>query len=314
MVHLIPFFLIIIAIAIIVVIVVRKYPSLTLLDVDNMPEVKEERKKEEFIRSKADKVTKQKVIKQEARVQKAVERFKRTQESFRKYVGDVEQRIEKQKEEPKKALRHAGGPVVKKDAQVLKEVRPTLKQDLKVEESLKAGEAALEAERFDEAESRFIAAIRIDMKNVQAYRGLVDVYIRREHWEEAEQTGEYLLRLVEDDDTLLAKMGQISEELDKPKQAIQYYERAVLINPHLPQRFHRMAELLHAQGEAETALTAIEQALAIEPENPRYLDISVELAILVGDKIRAEKLYNRFRMVNPENQKLPLYKEKIGKL
>lgn len=300
MLHIIPFFIILVSIALIVVIVVRKYPALTLLDVDNMPELKEEKKKDAYIRKKAQTKATQKVIKQKERVEQAVGRFKKAQLGFRTYVGKMERNVVKEKHD----ARHRKAKTTEKKEELVR----------KVDDVVASGLQSLADGKLDEAENELISAIRLDMKCTPAYLGLVDIYMQKEHWEEAEQTGSYVLNMLPDDDMLLAKMGRIAEEQDKREEAVGFYERSVVINPQIPQRFCKLAELLHAQDQPETAFAAIEQALELEPENPRYLDISVELAILVGNQTLAEKLFQRFRMVNPENQKLDLYKEKIKKM
>ena len=55
MFSILPFILILIALAIVVVVVVRKLPQLTLLDVDSIPEVQIDKKKDEYLKKRVEK-------------------------------------------------------------------------------------------------------------------------------------------------------------------------------------------------------------------------------------------------------------------
>ena len=76
----------------------------------------------------------------------------------------------------------------------------------------------------------------------------------------------------------------------------------------------KIADLLIEIKSYEPACDAIQQAVELEPQNPKYLDKLVEISVLCGDKKKAEEAYNQLRMVNPENQKLVVFKDKIDQL
>ena len=54
--------------------------------------------------------------------------------------------------------------------------------------------------------------------------------------------------------------------------------------------------------------------MEIEPNNPRYLDLAITLAIEVKNKNYASSLFDRFQEVNPENAKLAELFEEISSL
>jgi predicted Zn-dependent protease len=64
----------------------------------------------------------------------------------------------------------------------------------------------------------------------------------------------------------------------------------------------------------ETAREALLSALQLEPKNPKYLDLLIEVAILCNDSGLAITAYNELRLVNPENQKLDYFKGKISQM
>ena len=78
--------------------------------------------------------------------------------------------------------------------------------------------------------------------------------------------------------------------------------------------FSRLAEVAKDSENKEEAIDNISRALVIEPNNPRYLDMMLEISIINKDKIKALDAYNKLIEVNPDNQKLAGFKEEIEKL
>jgi tetratricopeptide (TPR) repeat protein len=113
---------------------------------------------------------------------------------------------------------------------------------------------------------------------------------------------------------VLVKLAEIAETQGNLEEAIAYYQQAVVINDLLSPRFYHLAELLLKVNQPDIAREAIESALDLEPKNPKYLDLLIEIAILLSDKKMALDTYNELRLVNPENQKLDSFKSRINEL
>lgn len=291
------FILIIVPLAIILIVVVKKFPQLAVLDVENVPEVKMNKKKDEVLKKRVEEQavkSKNELIKKMLPVK---EWLKKVQDHFRKYVFRV---TEKVVEEEKKV----------EEVKEPKEISDKKQQSLFT--LLREGDSARNHGDFETAENKYITAIRIDPKNAEAYRGLADVYFKQEQIDEALETYKFILQLDPSDDEILVKLGDIYDKKGDIKEAIEYYQKAVLANDNYPHRFAKLAEMLDSIEQYETALSAIEQAVELEPNNPKYLDKMVEMGILSGDKDAAEDGYQKLRMVNPENQKLDSLKERIA--
>jgi tetratricopeptide (TPR) repeat protein len=279
------------------VILVRKFPQLSLLDVESLPEVKEEKKKDEFLKQRVEKEAIQAKKERGVRWQPLWQLLKRIQIRFRRYVGAVERSV-------------------RADMQSFRPVSPE-----KIEERheqlrtlLSAATFAFEQGDFDTAEKKFLSAIRLDAKSKEAYRGLGDIYAKQGQMNEAIETYLFVHHIDPDDDHVLVRLAELSEAAGKLNDAVGYYEQALLLNDNISVRFARLGELLLSMDQPEPALEAIEQALDLEPENPKYLDMLVETSIIVGNKDLAEEGYQRLRMVNPENQKLAVLKDRIEKI
>lgn len=291
--------IIIAAVLVIGVIVVRKFPFVANLDLENLTEEQEQRKKRELI----DRRLLDRGREAGQNLQKTLSPIKKVWEflqgKFRIYVGRIEKLLHY--EELVKTRQ--------KFRQTTVEERNKELSDL----LLTAG-AQLSEGNFDKAEELFIAMIKIDKKSAPAYRGLADTYFAKGAIDEAAQTYDFLARLTPNDDALFAKLSELAEEKNKINEAINYLERATTINDSLSPRFNRLAELYIKVGHPELALEAMRQAVELEPRNPKYLDFLAENAILCGDRKVAEKAYEDLRLVNPENQKLSELRAKIDKI
>lgn len=294
----IPLLIILLSLAVIIVIIVRKFPQLSVLDVDSLPEVKEEKKKDEFLKKRAKKRNTGSHKKVMEKLAPLVQSAKEFQLSFRQYVGKVERSI------------------VKEDAKKRETAKPEQKKEMdnELRSLLHDAAHALEQGDLESAEKKYIAAIRIDTKSSEAYRGLGDVYFAQEQFDEALETYGFLLQLEPKNDAVIVKLAELCEKKGEIEQAIEYYQQALLINANLSNRFAKAAELLMQLDQYETAAEAIAEAVDLEPQNPKYLDMLVEISIMGANKDAARDAYERLRMVNPENQKLAAFKDRIGKM
>lgn len=279
----------------IVYLIVRKFPQLARLDVENLPFEKEYKKKKEILGKRI--ATREEQIKKGiAGSLSPVNRWwRKLQFQFRIYVGRIE-RLWHHEER------------LKKRSQPEKETV----NEKKLEQLLQEGRRCLENAQLVEAEDMFIAAIKIDQHSTEAYRGLADTYFAKGALDEARQTYRFLLQLTPSDDAVMVKLADIAEAREHWEEAVAYYQQAAVINDSLSPRFYHLAELLLKLGQPEVAKEAILQAVELEPKNPKYLDLLIETVILSGDKNLALQAYEELRMVNPENQKLLSFKERIN--
>lgn len=279
------------------VVVVRHFPAVAQLDLEHLPTEQEQRKKKEILTKRL-----------EAEGARLRERAKvwlkplgviwqKNQQRFRRYF----RRIEK--------LWHHEKTLLSKRQGTAGDFAP---EDLQAQ--IKRGEEALSRGEHEIAEAAFISAITLNKKSEEAYRGLAQTYVARELWEEAKQTYLFLAKLAKDDDKVYAALGEIAEHQNDVQKAIEYYQQAVVLNDSFSPRFYHLAELLLKVKQPQVAKEAIVSALALEPKNPKYLDLLTETAILCNDKQAAETAYQELRLANPENQKLVEFKERISSL
>lgn len=293
-----PLALIIASLGTILVIIVRRFPQLSLLDVDNMPQVKEGKKKLEFLRRRVAERAKETQAARLEQWKPMVARWKALQWRFRRYVGNIERILARERERVIRRMSKGEAAMHAED------LRGTLQE----------GAFAFEQGDFEEAENKYLAVIRLDPKNKDAYLGLGDVYRKQEQTEEAKETYKFLAQLDPQSDVVRVKLAELAEEAGNMEEAIRYYEQAVLLNDNLAPRFAKLAELLSDVAAYPAAYEAIRQGADLEPQNPKYLDMLVEISILSGRKDAAEAAYDALRKVNPDNEKLAAFKDRIEKM
>lgn len=278
---------------------VRKFPQVANLDVNNLPEEKISRKKKEIINKRVEEKGDQLKKNLSERLRPLKNVWLGLQTRFRVYMGKVE-----------KLLRHEQN--IKKKTR--EPDRNLEEKERKVNRLVQEAELSLKSGDLDQAEDLFITAIKDNPRSTAAYRGLGDTYLAKQALEEARQTYKFLLQLEPDDDSVLVKLAEIAESQGDLEEAIGYYQQAVLLNDSFSPRFYHLAELLSRVNQPRVAKEAAISAVELEPQNPKYLDLMMEIAIISGDKELALKGYNDLRLVNPDNNKLESFKDRIEKM
>ncbi|OGH72306.1 MAG: hypothetical protein A2921_02530 [Candidatus Magasanikbacteria bacterium RIFCSPLOWO2_01_FULL_43_20b] len=296
MYSILPFILILLSLAVIIFVIIRKFPQLSLLDVESIPEVKMDRKKEEILRKKVEEKMAGFGKRQEKFWRPLFQKLRELQLVFRKYVGRV-QKI-----------------VLDSERKLKKRRTTTAEAKAGAVTLLKEAEVAVEQKDWELAEKKYIEAIRLDPKSQDAYFGLGNAYLEKSELEDAEEAFTYLTRLNPQHDGGLVKLAEIAEERGNIEKAIEYYEKSLMVEDSKATRFIKIAELMLSIDKFDTAQEAVKQAVELEPQNPKYLDMLVEVSIKCGDKQTAEDAFQRLRMVNPENQKLEVLKDRVEKI
>jgi tetratricopeptide (TPR) repeat protein len=169
----------------------------------------------------------------------------------------------------------------------------TLNQEIdkRIETLLTEAREALEAERFDTAEKKYIEIIGLEPKNFTAFRELGEVYYRKEDFNEAKQTLDHALTL----------RHKLSGEI-------------MVKESELGPVYYLLAQVYEEIGDLNKATINLKRALKAEKNSPRYLDRLVEVSIMKKDKIAALDAYEKLKAANPENQKLEQFKARIAEL
>ncbi|MDP2631122.1 MAG: hypothetical protein Q8P56_07005 [Candidatus Uhrbacteria bacterium] len=162
---------------------------------------------------------------------------------------------------------------------------------------LRDGDAFLDREEYDEAEKRYIDAIALDAKNLQAYTGLATIYKAQKEWAGAQEVLEYLRDHLRE---------YATAEEDSGEQSV-YLMR-------LAESLVQLSEVYVTLEKKDEAQSSIEEALELQPSNPKFLDAGLELYIILEKPKEARLLLKRLKEANPENQKIEEFAERIKAL
>lgn len=135
----------------------------------------------------------------------------------------------------------------------------------------------MNAGQADEAEKKLIEIISLDPKNAEAFELLGRLYITTKNYANAKETFLHVLKLSPKDASVHASIGEIAE----------------------------------LEGDTKKAFSAFEKAKDLSPNNPKYLDFFIDAAIKNEDYFAAEQGLSKLEQVNPENQKIAVFRSLI---
>lgn len=298
-----PIVIIVASLAAVVIIVVRKFPQLTAVEVETLHEVKQARTKEQIKRQRFERnlvVFLDKLKIKLRHVAKVKQGWEAVQGKFRIAVFGLQQRYKQAvAEEAQKTKPESAGGKEKEQAS-----RDLLQQ---ADDAYTKGDLA-------EAENRYIDVIRRDMRNVEAYRGLGKVYFDMEKFREATETFNFLLKLKPDDGRSHNRLGMIAEAQGHWEEATKQFETAVKLESGSAIRYFDLGRAYVALRKPALSLRNFAKAVDIEPNNPKYLDQLLEISIMSKDAELAKATYDRLRLVNPDNQKLEEFRQRIAEI
>ena len=149
-----------------------------------------------------------------------------------------------------------------------------------LEAGLKEVARFIEQESWLEAEKKLLLLIRLAPRRFDSYRLLAQVYEHQKNWRDAAEAFQYA----------------ISQE--QPVEEDYLY----------------LGELYRQAGDHRRALEMFKKAFELDPRDPKNLDFLCEESILQGNLQLARQVLNILKEVNPENQKIHIFAERLKEL
>lgn len=294
LINVIALAIIVLAIVVGLFIVVRKFPHLAAVDVSQLPDTQAKTVKERIVQQRFERS----VIAWASGMRRRFRPYRERLLLGGRRLIDWLVNLERSYRQKMLAKNPASSAVVEKQTEGL----------------VAAGEDLLAEDDFDAAERKFIDAIALDPRNVDAYAGLGDLYWETGKLDQARETYEYILKLNADNFDASARLGNIALAQGNLAVARDYQLRSVELDSSAAVHYRDLAAVYQEMGELEEALTALQKAVGLEPNNPRYLDALIELCILSKRRPEAREALKRLREVNPENQKLEDFEKRIRRI
>jgi tetratricopeptide (TPR) repeat protein len=172
MLALVSTILLIICLVVIALIIIKKFPALAILDVENIPGKKEAKFKEEIIKKRLERdLAKWGIV------------FSKVWNVLNKFIsGSLHNALEK---------------LLSIKETYRKNKKLTLAQRReRIKELFRQAQDSLKDDNLEQAESSLIEIISLDQKKLTAFIDLANVYTKGKKWPEARQTLGYALKLI----------------------------------------------------------------------------------------------------------------------
>jgi len=268
---------------VIIFLIGRKIPKLKALDTETVPESKTAETRNRILLARMKRKTK---IGKEI-VQKGAKpvfgAIKNSLAKFFKKIYDLEKKYKKEAEEKV--------PLKGKDL------------DQKIKTYLQEAEALVKAEKYSDAEKKYIEIVSLEPKNLIAYRGLAHIYQEQKEYKQALQTLQFVLKVIVKESRSVTKKDDLGREIKTVSNASE------LVEAHTD-----LGQIYELMNKNEKTFEHYEKALQFQPNNPRNLDQMIQIGIIVKNKSLVIDLIKRLEEVNPDNQKLKDYQEKVTEL
>ena len=135
------------------------------------------------------------------------------------------------------------------------------------------GEALLVRGEEEKATTAFRTILERHGHSIEATLGIADTLMRRKRYDEGRDLLAEALRLHPGDDRLLFAHGALLERLGRFEEAERALGRAVVANPNNAMALNYLGYMLAQRGRRlPDSVLYVERAVALDPENPSYLD------------------------------------------
>jgi len=159
-----------------------------------------------------------------------------------------------------------------------------------------------------------LEVLALDKRDEDAFRQLGQIYLKQKLYPQAKETFEFLQKIGKADDASFAGLAEIAEAEGNLALAELMRKKAIEASPRQPHRYAELAQFYLDQDKPEQAWPNAQKASELEAGSAKYLELSLETAILLGDQEEARARYNRLRLLIDDQARFQTWKEKIDAL
>jgi len=168
--------------------------------------------------------------------------------------------------------------------------------------------------KWADAERRLLEVLSLDQRQIDAYKLLGTMYLRQKLYPQARETYEFLVKIRKADEATYAGLAEIADAEGNDQVAEAMLQKAVDTSPKQPHRHAELAMYYNKRNNPVKAWPLAKRANELEPGSAKYLELSLETAILLGDRKEARARYNRLRLLSDDPARFQSLKEKIEAL
>ena len=190
----------------------------------------------------------------------------------------------------------------------------TEEKGIKLRAMINQADELASSEQYREAEKKYIEILSLDPKNITAYKGLGKVYMFLKEYDHAKEVLKQAIKLDKKDDEVYAELATVETNLGNFDQAETDLLESIAQNPVLAAHHIDLGKVYAAKGEMEKALVQYQEAVKLEPANPKNLNILLDAALELNKKTLAQQTLDALKIANSENQKIEEYQIKVNEV
>lgn len=274
--------------------ILKKFPQLANLKVDNLPDLVAKRQKDLILKNRLQRQSQEWLAKVVGWLGPFSQKLSNQLRLYYQKLKAVE-----------KELRRRG----------YKKLSSAVSKSQVADSQIIEAKHAINQEDYKKAEEILLDVLSLDQYNFEAYKLLAQVYRLTKEYSQAKETLEYLLKLVGDKDPdIYFYLADLARERGDLRQAEEEYLHSIKLAQENYIYFLSLAGVYQELEENNKALEAAQKALSLSPNNPKILDFLIKISIIMQDKALASQYLNKLIEVNLENNKIAEFKEQIDTL
>jgi cytochrome c-type biogenesis protein CcmH/NrfG len=259
MYSIVPLVLICASLAAIIIIIVRKFPELANLDVENMPAEKEARFKEQIITG---------------RMQKNLIKLKVGLGRIFVFIGGKISALY--------GIVQAKLQEAKKNYSAEKAPLPVEDKEKVIADLLLKNENLDNHDDFENKESNLIKIIELDPRRAEVFARLGDLYLSDKKYEEAKQAFVHALKLLGNEDVdgqseIYYDLSAVYRETGELADSLETIKMAAKLSPNNPRYLDSLAEISIINKDKISAREALGRLAEANPENGKLIDYEARI-------------------------------------
>jgi tetratricopeptide (TPR) repeat protein len=170
---------------------------------------------------------------------------------------------------------------------------------------------AVKKNEFTEAEKYYRQILKINKDDIDAYKGLGNVYMKMENFSDAADAYRNVIRLGGRNEKVYLELGECLLKKKDFKEAIEALEQVLKLNSQSAAGYALLGQAHTADGLHKEALKSFQRAVELDEKNVGYLILLTEASERRGLKVEAKMYLRKVLELEPANLEA---KEKLDKL
>ena len=169
----------------------------------------------------------------------------------------------------------------------------------------------LSESKFEEAILAYNEVIKIDSKNLVAFKGLAKVYILQGNYEEAEKVYQQGITAVDKKEQLYLSLASLYIDKNESEHAKEIYNQLIRDNSRYIPAYEGLARIMLANGQKEQAINILLECVAANKDNERAYSLLGEAYAGIMEKEKALNALSKSMEINLNQQAAYILVERI---